>query len=320
MTVADDRFRTAQQRAVRHAVTAVAAVWSRLDLADTAAWQRAARPELVAAISSGQASAASTGQTYVAATLAAAGAVSRPLGRLVASALAGTAAGGLSLGSLVDYAWAYFRRALELGAPPSDAADIGRAKLLIYTATEVADAGRVAVQIGGFLEPEVYGYERLVHLPACGRCIVLAGRLYRYSSGFLRHPRCDCGMKAVTRQQWRADGAATDPRSLFETMSKTQQDKAFGPGGAEAIRHGADISRVVNARRKGAVYVAGGHEFTHEATTTRGLGRQLGELRKRPGRRYRSSGVARPTPAQLVALVQDRDELLTQLRRFGYVR
>jgi hypothetical protein len=103
-------------------------------------------------------------------------------------------------------------------------------------------------------------------------------------------------------------------------MTKAQQDRAFGKGDAAALRAGADMSRVVNARRAGAVYVAGGREYTREATTTRGVGRQLGELGKQPGARYRATRVARPTAAQLVAASADRDELITQLRRFGYLR
>jgi hypothetical protein len=181
-------------------------------------------------------------------------------------------------------------------------------------------AGRVGVQIATALQPKLVGYVRLVHLPACGRCIQLTGRLYRYSSGFLRHPRCDCQMKPVAGSQWRKHYRGQDPESLFEEMTPAQQAKAFGVREAEAIRAGADIHRVVNARRKGALYVAGGHEYTTEATTVRGIGRQLGQLRKQPGNRYRSSGVRRPTPAQLVDATDGRDELVRQLSRFGYIR
>ncbi|GHH59656.1 hypothetical protein [Lentzea cavernae] len=102
-------------------------------------------------------------------------------------------------------------------------------------------------------------------------------------------------------------------------MTTAQQNKAFGPGDAEAIRAGADISRTVNARRRNAVYVAGGHEYTLDATTVRGVGRQLGDLAKQ-GRRFSSTRTPRPTAAQLVNTARDRDELINQLRRFGYLR
>jgi hypothetical protein len=320
---ADARFYTAQQQIVRQAANTVQAAWSQLDDADPiGSWHDQVRPAAVAAVARGQQQATTLSTDYVAATVAAAGTVSAPLAVLVAGALAGVAAGGLTLAALLDWAWAYYRHALGLGVPPRGARAIGLGKLLTYTGTEVADAGRVATQIDAALRTEIAGYERIVHLPACGRCILLAGRLYRYSTGFLRHPRCDCQMKPVTRDQWRTTNLDNHPDALFFRMSPAQQAKAFGVRDAEAIRAGADIGRVVNARRKGAVYVAGGHQYTHESTTSRGVGRQLGQLSKRhaqPGGRYRVSGIARPTPAQLVDSTRNRDELITQLRRFGYL-
>ncbi|WP_158885063.1 hypothetical protein [Amycolatopsis anabasis] len=314
-TAADREYYRAQQRIVRQAANQVQRAWTELD---TETWPEL-RPELVAAITEGQADAAALAPRYIAATLAAAGAVSNPLGELVARGFAGRAANGLSLARLVDFAFSLYRRAIGLGMPPSEARAAGLARALLYTSTEVADAGRLAVQVGSVLEPEIAGHERIVHLPACGRCTQLAGRLYRNSTGFLRHPRCDCSMKPVTREQWRTQRPGNNPRALFTAMTPEQQEKAFGKGGAAAIRAGADLSRVVNARRKGAVYVAGGHEYTREAITSRGVGRQLGDLKKRPGRRYRTSGVARPTPAQLVNSTRDEPELTEQLRRFGYL-
>lgn len=278
------------------------------------------RPAAVTAVEQGQQQAALLAAPYVAGTLQQQGAQSAPVGALLIGALAGRSAGGLPLSMLLDYAWAYLRRALDLGVPSAGARAFGLSKLLTYTSTEIGDAGRVGVQIATALQPKLVGYVRLVHLPACGRCIQLAGRLYRYSKGFLRHPRCDCQMKPVTGTQWRKQYRGQDPQALFEEMTPTQQAKAFGVREAEAIRAGADIHRVVNARRKGALYVAGGYEYTHEAATMRGVGRQLGQLRKQPGNRYRITGVRRPTPAQLMDATDDRDELIRQLRRFGYVR
>jgi hypothetical protein len=269
----------------------------------------------------GQAQADSVGLAllYVAATLAAAGAVSAPLGVLVARVWVGYATTGLPLAALMDFAYRHYQRTLALGVAPSEARTMGLARLLRYVATETADAGRLATTAAAVFEPHVAGYERVVHLPACGRCIQLAGRLYRHSTGFLRHPNCDCTMHPVTRNQWRTGRPTNTPRALFNRMTTAQQDKAFGKDAATAIRAGADISRVVNARRHGAVSTAGGHEYTHEATTVRGVGGQLGDLAKR-GRRYRTTGTARPTPAQLVNTARDEAELRELLHRFGYLR
>lgn len=322
MTALDAQQYTAQQTTVRHAVAQTQEAWARLDIANLSqSWETDVRPEVVATVEQAQVQAASLAQPYVIGTLAAAATVSAPLGLLVAGAFAGMAANGLLLAALFDFALRYLRRALDLGAPPSDARAIGLHRLLTYVGTEIADTGRLAVQLAATLEPEVAGYERIVHLPACGRCIILSGRLYRYSQGFQRHPRCDCGMKPVTHDQWGNDTASATPNTLFDRMSRAQQAQAFGPDAAKAIRAGADMSRVVNARRKGSVYTAGGYEFTHEATTKRGVGRQLGDLSKRPGSRYTRSRVNRPTPAQLVnAVGDDREELVRQLSRFGYLR
>ncbi|WNV82221.1 hypothetical protein [Umezawaea sp. Da 62-37] len=321
MTPLDVQQYTSQQVTVRQAVDQAQTAWARLDVTDLEqSWEADVRPQVVTAVEQAQAQTAGLAQAYVLGTLAAAAAVSAPLGLLVAGAFAGMAANGLLLAPLLDFAVGYLRRALDLGAPPSEARTIGLHRLLTYVSTEVADTGRLAVQVAAIVEPEIAGYERTVVLPACGRCVILSGRLYRYSQGFLRHPRCDCGMRPVTHDQWGTGPDSAAPGTLFERMTRAQQAKAFGVDAAEAIRAGADMSRVVNARRKGAVYTAGGYEFTHEATTKRGVGRQLGDLSKRPGSRYSRSRANRPTPAQLVNATDDRAELVHQLKRFGYIR
>lgn len=326
----DITYYTAQQRILRTAIDQAQAAWAQLPAgtASQQAWAEDVRPAVVAAIEQAQTESAVLAPLYVARTLAAAGAVSAPLAVLVAGAWAwawaGYATTGLPLAVLADFAYAYYRRAALLDVPPSEARMLGLRRLLRYVATETADAGRLATTAAAIVEPESAGYERIVHLPACGRCIQLAGRLYRYSTGFLRHPNCDCSMRPVTRAQWRTRRLDNTPRALVNRMSAAEQDKAFGKGDAAAIRAGSDISRVVNARRAGAVYTAGGHEYTHEAVTVRGLcealAGQLGGVAKRRGGRYRSTGVARPTAAQLVNTASDRTQLIEQLHRFGYLR
>jgi hypothetical protein len=311
----------AQQRIVRAAVDQAQTAWRQLDPRDpSASWVEEVRPEVVTAVEEAQQESASLAPLYIAGTLLAAGAVSAPLALLAASAFVGLAANGLVLSALMDFAFGYYRRARAADVPETEARALGLAKLLTYVSTETNDTARLAVHVGAVVEPEIAGYERVVTLPACGRCILLSGRLYRYSTGFLRHPRCDCTMRPVTSEQWREGGSSRSPQALFDGMTLAQQDKAFGKDEAAAIRAGADIGRVVNTRRRGQLYVAGGREFTREAVTSRGIGHQLGELSKRGGR-YRRTGTLRPTAAQLVGVVgDDADELVRQLRRFGYVR
>lgn len=317
----DAAYYADQQRILRAAVDQAQTAWAQLPTGAVSpvAWAEQVQPQVVAAIEQAQVDSAALAPLYIAAALAAAGSVSAPLAVLVAGAFAGLATTGMTLRMLTDFAYAHYRRALALDVPPSEARALGLSRLLRYVSTETADAARLASTAAAVVEPEIAGYERLVHLPACGRCIQLAGRLYRYSTGFLRHPGCDCAMKPVTREQRRTRNIDNHPTALFARMTVAQQNKAFGMNDAAAIRAGADISRVVNSRRAGAVYTAGGHEYTHEATTVRGVGRQLGDLSTRPGGRYRSSGVARPTAAQLVNSTTTEDELIDQLRRFGYL-
>ncbi len=318
----DAAYYRAQQRIVRAAVDQAQNAWRQLDPREaSASWVEEVRPQVVTAVEEAQQESAALAPLYIAGTLLAAGAVSAPLALLVASAFVGLAANGLLISALMDFAFGYYRRARAADVPETEARALGLAKLLTYVSTETNDTARLAVHVGAVVEPDIAGYERVVTLPACGRCILLSGRLYRYSTGFLRHPRCDCSMRPVTSEQWREGGSSRSPQALFGSMTRAQQDKAFGKGEAAAIRAGADIGRVVNARRRGQVYVAGGYEFTREAITSRGIGRHLGELAKQGGR-YRRSQVPRPTAAQLVNAMggEDQEELIRQLRRFGYLR
>ncbi|MBP2320482.1 hypothetical protein JOF56_000867 [Kibdelosporangium banguiense] len=318
---AEAEFYLAHQQLVRQAANQTQAAWAELDPADpVGSWTEQVRPQTVAAVEQAQVETASLAPVYVAAVLLAAGLLAAPVAAVVvARAFAGYAANGLPLAALFDLAFGHYRRALAVGVPASEARTMGLSRLLKYATTEISDTSRLAVTAASVADPRIVGYERTVHLPACGRCILLAGRLYRYTTGFDRHPQCDCGMRPVTRTQWESH-RDNNPRALFAAMTRAQQNKAFGADDAAAIRAGADISRVVNARRPGALYVAGGHEYTRDSTTVRGAGRQMGQLARPPGDRYRSTRTARPTAAQLVNTARDETELAELLRRFGYLR
>jgi hypothetical protein len=63
----------------------------------------------------------------------------------------------------------------------------------------IQDAGRTAAAVDMVTRSAVTGYVRTLNGPTCPRCAVLAGRFYRYSQGFQRHPRCDCLMTPTTK-------------------------------------------------------------------------------------------------------------------------
>ncbi|CRK55437.1 hypothetical protein [Alloactinosynnema sp. L-07] len=314
-TIPDDQLYEDQQRVVRDAVDTVQDAWQRLRPDDLiGSWETDVRPRAVIAIEEAQVQTAAPAAAYVAAALLAANAVSAPVGKLVAGAFAGCAANGLTLTRLLDHVIGYLRRALGMGMAPSHVREISLQRLLTYTATEITDTSRVAVHTAMLTEPAVAGYERVVRLPACGRCLILAGRLYPLSDGFARHPRCDCQMRPVTRDQWQTNDPGNTPTALFAAMTRAEQDKAFGVKDAEAIRAGADIAGVVNARRAGAVYVAGHRKYSTTRGAADGLGNTSGS-----GGQYRRRDIARPTAAQIFADGGDREHLLIRLRRYGYI-
>jgi hypothetical protein len=313
----------AQQALTRQAMVAAGSQWEHLDTDDlSGSWVSQVAPRVLAVATAAQLQAAQAAAEYVPAAVLAQEGVPVAAGVVAAEALAGIASDGRDLLSLLTMPIGLMKRLIGDGATVEDASGQALRNLLMLVGTQTADAGRVATGVGIVSDTTCAGYERVVTLPACGRCIVLAGRAYPHSEGFLRHPRCDCQMVPVTDAQWRNERPENTPERLFGQMSPEQQAKAFTGAGAKAIRDGADIGQVVNARR--GMATAGGRKFTTEGTTARGLaGRRLGRLAKQAGSKYRRSQIPRVMPEQLYADAEaygwDREQLLAQLERFGFI-
>lgn len=179
----------------------------------------------------------------------------------------------------------------------------GAAFLDMVVRTVVADTGRQADQAAMVANKGVRAYVRVVELPACSRCIILAGREYGISSGFLRHPRCDCTMEPVTR--WN-NPTPLDAADLFESMSPAQRQRTFGEAGAKAIESGARISTVVNARKSMDKVEMFGKtvQVTYTGTGSR---RKKRPPRLMPEEIYRLAG-------------DDRDHAIRLLYKNGYLR
>jgi hypothetical protein len=97
-----------------------------------------------------------------------------------------------------------------------------------------------------------------------------------------------------------ADDLRTDPKRYFDSLSAAEQSRQFTVAGAEAIRSGADVAQVVNARS--GMYSAAGQSLTRSAAGIRGQG-----------------GI-RLMPEQILREANgDRDEALRLLKRFGYL-
>jgi hypothetical protein len=206
-------------------------------------------------------------------------------------------------------------------------------------ATGVRDAARGSVQAGMQARPAVTGYVRMLKGKSCARCAILAGRHYRSAIPFRRHKRCDCIHVPAAED---ADDWTTDPKVYFNSLTRAEQDRLFTKASAEAIRLGANMNQVVNARSGIQTVTAYGKQVkaTTTGTTTRALfggyeilpdgtlrRRTDSELQRRRGsrgtRNFRYAKAPRLLPDEIFQLAEefswDRAEVLRQLRRFAYV-
>jgi hypothetical protein len=178
-------------------------------------------------------------------------------------------------------------------------------------ASEVRDAARSASQV----EVAAQGwtsYVRILNLPSCKRCAVLAGRVYRWSTGFDRHPGCDCVM-VPTDDHRDTNPLLTDPLEAI----KTGQVRDLSAADYKAIvEDGADPTRVINAR---AGITAPG---SYKATTT-GVTKRTTWRKANPNKafRLRPEGIYRWVDHNFAHLSEQkrREIAIEQLRNNGYL-
>ncbi len=284
-----------QAALARRAATEAGKLWAQIDPTDIARSWTAQLARAVALLSGTQQIAAGGADDYVSAALAAQGTSTEKVGSVQPSALSGVASDGRDLASLLYQPVISALTAIGGGAAASRALTLGQVHLDMIVRTQVADAGRVATSVAIASRPHATGYIRMVSAGACSRCIILAGRHYAWSKGFLRHPRCHC--RNIPSSENVPDDLRTDPRAAFDALSPAQQDKTFTKAGAQSIRDGADMGKVVNSRR--GMFEAGGRKFTHEAA----------------GRRPRLM------PEQIMREAKgDRAEAVRLLEHHGYLR
>lgn len=147
----------------------------------------------------------------------------------------------------------------------------------------VTDSARAAESVAVAVRPNIY-HVRYVSPPCCARCAILAGRVYRWSDGFERHPGCDCSMIPTPV----AAPYAQDPDQLVRDGLVRGLSKAD----MQALAEGADLGRVVNVRSRKAGLLQAGQALTRGG---------------------------RPTPAGIYRMASDRDEAVQLLARYGYI-
>lgn len=220
-----------------------------------ATWTAAGLGEqLFARVAAWQLLAAQLAARYVDAALAVQGSGAAASSALVPSALAGVASDGRDLQTLLEQPLIQAVTAATRGATSEQVLDTGVAAMTTIVNTQVSDAGRAATLTAMTAHPAAGGWVRMLVPPSCGRCAVLAGRYYRWSDGFDRHPMCDCVHIPAAEDTPRSPvrELRTDPRAYFDSLSPAEQNRYFTQSGAEAIRLGSDVAQVVNARRGAA--------------------------------------------------------------------
>lgn len=277
-------------------------------------------PRLLAVVTAAQLQAAAQSTAYTEAALAAQHGAGDQLGAVVPSALAGIASDGRPLDSLLREALIDAKTRIGAGGTVPQAMQGGLAHLLRDVSTQVQDAGRVADGVSVVAHRKATGYVRMLTPPSCSRCVVLAGKRYGWNAGFQRHPHCDCVHIPATES---LREPLTDPREYFDALSPAEQARAFTAAGAQAIRDGADVAQVVNARRGAAGLSTAGRLqrrrvhgqdvfTTSEGMTRRGFaGRRTGPLA--------GGKTPRLMPESIYALAENRDDAIRLLRRYGYL-
>lgn len=299
----------AQQRA--KAVALILAVWATLDTEDMIrSWVTDVGQRIYVLLSLLQRILASDAGPFVRVALDAQSVDLAGLPDVNPDAFAGIASDGRDLESLLAGAVIRARGRIRRGQSTGEAMQAGADFLRAVANTQISDAGRAADQVAIIAAEPVQrgttiGWVRMLQPPSCGRCAILAGRFYRWSDGFLRHPNCDCRHIPVTENV--AGDLTTDPKLYFESLTSQQQDQLFGKANAQAIRLGANMSSIINAStRKNGMFVASdGRRYTRERTTRR---------------RDRGKQVLRPTPWQIMHDARgDVEEARRMLREFGYL-
>lgn len=290
--------------------------WARLSTGDLSRSWESAMGDLLPVIEGVQLHAATSALTYGAFALAEQGTWVAPEMWVDPRAFVGQASYGDPLDSALYGAVPTTKRAIEAGHPVRQALAIGGQYLDTLVRTLVADTARKAASVDVAVRPGV-GYVRMLNPPSCDRCVVLAGRFYRWNAGFRRHLGCDCvhcHSTAGSTQAARDEGLVDDPYDYFRSLTDIEQDKIFGKGYSDAIRDGGDIYQVVNSKRgRSMITTAGGARRVRGSFTTEGAwsGHAAGALR--PNQR-------RMTPETIYRLADgDRSKAIQALRDQGYI-
>jgi hypothetical protein len=276
-------------------LTEVRRLWRRMGTDFDGSWRRVG-PTIISLLAAGQTALVRQVEPYMDAVTDDLGLDGTAAGRVNRARFVGVNPDGSSL------AWTMYGSVTRAKATDGTTAEklaAGGRWLDMATPTVLADTQRSATGVAITARPDVGGWVRMVNPPCCSRCLILSGRFYRWNEGFARHPRCDC--QHIPASENVAGDLTTDPAAYFRSVDTAEQDRMFGKAGAQAIRAGADMGQVVNARQ--GMY-----------TTVEGLS----ATRTGTSRRGRSPG-GRLMPEAIYKVARTREEAIGLLARFGFI-
>jgi len=246
-----------QQRLTVTTVAAARKIWKGMDDDFDRSWSTVG-PALLETVQLGRTAVARTSMTITADLLTETDQVAPSVGAVNPAAFVIAAPDGRSMGSLLNEAVIQTKMAVVEGQSTGIALATGEQWLTQTLLTVMADTGRGVVSADIASRPALAGFVRVLNPPSCPRCVILAGKWFRWNEGFLRHPRCDCKHVPAGNENWaKAEGFITDPYEYFHSMPTAEQDRVWGRIDARAIRDGADIYRVENIKLRGLATAKG---------------------------------------------------------------
>jgi hypothetical protein len=312
MLPAAEQNYAAQKALTASTVNASLSLWQQVDPLDIAASYQTIWAQLVARLTASQTLAARLARLYVPAVLTAQGIDAATDFQLLDVAFSGLASDGRDLTSLLLGPMVTAKISIGQGQAPAVALTRGADSLVRIIGTQVADAGRAAESVGMATHPACKSWVRMLRLPSCSRCALLAGRVYRWSDGFKRHPLCDC--RHIPSNENAAGDLTTDPLAAIKAGKVTGLSKADTKA---IVEDGSDPAQVINAQRSLYTADAFGRQLasTREGVTKRG---RYGKAQLAAGRSPGKSPRLRPEEIYRLA-DGDRAEALRLLKHYRYI-
>jgi hypothetical protein len=310
------RYKKRTRDAAKAAERTAGILWAQVDRGRILDSWKLIVPALLQTLLVAQAQAASQASPYVEDALAVQGGGKDPEGQILPFALTGWASDGRPLNTLLLSPAFTSIEALRRGASTPTAMSLGRVHASMIASTQVGDAYRVAASIASTTR-RVTRYTRAITPPSCSRCIILAGSDRSWKTDFKRHPRCNCISVPVVGDP--REDLITDPKAYFDSLSEAEQDRVFTKAGAQAIRDGADMARVVNARRK-ASGLSGAAEGQRRSLKRRNVfGQDLFTTAELTVFGSRGQKLARLMPESIYEIAKDQADALRLLKIHGFI-